>query len=196
MSLTAMKYLSFALSTPTFYITALSFKFCYLEFDHLLLLSDALKFNTTLVKLDLGNNGLKSCVMRFFLAAIEDNKCLADLNVSGNFLDDEFADDLGYLLEENCTLHTVDISNNPIGPESAKNLLRYLLQSNDTLESLGDLSTNLLMGVRNREEIRQCLSLNTSNHERKRRIMDKIQATKQNFINEKDMPAPNDPMQK
>jgi hypothetical protein len=51
-------------------------------------------------------------------------------------------------------LHTVDISNNPIEPEGAQYLLTSLLANNDTIENMGNLKeTNMLMGVRNREEI-------------------------------------------
>lgn len=134
-----MKYMANALSNQTYYITALSFKFCYLQFSDIMLLADGMKFNQSLVKLDMSNNAIKSCVIRFLLEALCDNYTLADWDVSGNFLDDEFAVDLAHLLEENQTLHTVNIANNPIGPESAKYLLRSILQYNDTLESLGDL---------------------------------------------------------
>ena len=73
-------------------------------------------------------------------------------------------------------MHTVDITNNPIGPEGAEYLLKSLLGHNNTLESLGDLrESNLLMGVRNREEIRQTLELNVNSHERKRLIMNQIE---------------------
>lgn len=88
-----------------------------------MLLADGLRFNKTLVKLGLANNGLKACVVKFLLDALSDNICLADLNLAGNFLDNEFAADLAHLLETNQTLHTVDISKNPIGPEGAKYLL-------------------------------------------------------------------------
>ena len=73
-------------------------------------------------------------------------------------------------------LHTVDISDNPIEQEGAKALLQCILAHNDTLESLGDLeTTNMLMGIRYRHEIQQALTLNVSNHERKRLIMHQIQ---------------------
>ena len=100
-SLSAMRQMSIALSNPAFYISALSFKFCYLEFSDIMLLADGMKFNQSLVKLDMSNNGIKSCVIRFLLEALCDNYTLADWNVSGNFLDDEFAGDLAHLLEEN-----------------------------------------------------------------------------------------------
>lgn len=151
----AIMYLSTTLANPLYYITALNFKFCYLTFDDIINLSNGLKFNKTVIKLDLSNNGLKACVVKFLLEALLDNYCLAELNFSGNFLDNEFIVDLAHLLESNQILHTVDISRNPIGPEGSKFLLASLLQYNDTLESLGeDLDSNMYMGVRTREELK------------------------------------------
>ena len=115
--------MSNSLANSNYYLVALSLKFCYLDFEHLLKLADGIKYNSTLVKLDLSSNGLKPCILKFFLEALVDNTALADLKLAGNFLDNEFAVDLAHLLEYNQTLHTVDISRNPIGPEGAKYLL-------------------------------------------------------------------------
>lgn len=49
------------------------------------------------------------------------------------------------------------------------------------------MNLNDYMGVRNRVELQQTLSLNVSNHDRKRIIMDKIEATKKAAIKEKDV---------
>jgi Ran GTPase-activating protein (RanGAP) involved in mRNA processing and transport len=149
----AVYYISTTLSSPNYYITALSFKFCFLSFDDLLMLSDGIKFNKTLVKLDLSNNCFKPCMTKFLFEALLDNCSIADLNLSTNFLNDEFAVDLAHLLESNQQLHKVDISNNPIGPEGAKYLLESILAHNDSLESLGNIKNNVYMGVRLCEEI-------------------------------------------
>ena len=101
-----------------------------------------------MVKLDLSNNGLIPSVARYVLDALSVNMSIMDVNFHGNFLDNEFAVDLTYVLEVNSILHKVDISQNPIGPEGAKYLLNTLLQFNDTLGTLGDLSQNVYMGVR------------------------------------------------
>lgn len=136
------------------------------------MLADGIKFNKTLVKLDLSHNCFKCCMMKFLFEALLDNSSVSNLNLSGNFLDNEFAVDLAHLLESNQQLHTVDISNNPIGPEGAKYLLESILAHNDTLESLGDIkNTNVYMGVRLSEEIQQALALNLNSHEKKRTIM-------------------------
>ena len=160
-------------------------------------LAAGLKFNKTIVKLGLANNGLKACVVKLLLESLLDNFCLAELSLAGNFLDNEFAVDLAHLLESNQTIHTVDISKNPIGPEGAKLLLQSILQHNDTLESLGDdMDSNMYMGVRMREEMKQTLNLNQSNHERKRHLMSLIENTKSTNPTEKDIPSLVDPLRK
>lgn len=68
------------------------------------------------------------------------NNSLTTLNLSGNLLDDNFAFQLADLLDANSVLHTVDIAKNPIGPKGAKALLSSLIERNQTLTSLGDLS--------------------------------------------------------
>lgn len=178
------------------YLIGLSLKFCYLEFNDILLLAEALRFNHSLIKLDLSNNALKSCVIKYFLELLVDNACLVDLKLAGNYLDNEFAVDLAHLLEVNEVLHTVDISKNPIGPDGARYLLKSLLQHNDTLESLGpddELDKSIYMGVRIREELKQTLKLNVSSHERKRAIMNKIAQTKAKNPKEKGIDKPNAP---
>ena len=150
-----MKHICHSLEKPDVYLIGLSFKFCYLSFNYIIELSKAIKLNNTLVKLDLSNNGLKACTVKFLLDGLENNTALADLSLANNFLDNEFAVDLAHLLELNSVLHTVDISKNPIGPEGARYLLQSILQHNDTLESLGNnLDESIYMGVRIREELK------------------------------------------
>ena len=169
----AFKWLTDCLGNDKCYVQALNLRFCFLDlqpsyenelltqcFTDFILLANSVRFNKTLIKLDLSNNVLKSCTVKFLISALDNNFYMTDLNLANNFLDDEFAVDLAHLLEDNQVMHTVDISNNPIGPQGAQYLLSSLLQYNDTLESLGDIDKNMYMGVRNREEIKQILSLN------------------------------------
>ena len=104
------------MNSHDFYLTSLNLKFCYLSFEQIQQLSNALRFNKTLVKLDLSSNALKPIVASYLLDAMLDNMCLTEVNFSNNFLDDEFAVDLSMLLEDNPILYKVDISRNPIGP--------------------------------------------------------------------------------
>ena len=89
------------MTNPSCYITALSFKFTFLDFDDCLMLADGIKFNTSLVKLDLSHNCLKSCMMKYIFESLLDNCTISDLNLSSNLLDNEFAADLAHLLESN-----------------------------------------------------------------------------------------------
>jgi len=102
-----------------FNLAELNFKFCFLSFDDIIQLSNGIKFNSTIFKIDLSNNGLKACTFKFFLDSLVDNSTLNDLRLCGNLLDNEFAVDLAHLLESNSTLKIVDISKNPIGKEGA-----------------------------------------------------------------------------
>ena len=118
-SVNSINYIYHVLVNPQYYVGGLSFKYSFLEFFDILAIGDAIKFNKTLVKLDLSKNAFKSVSLKFFLEAIQDNSALAHLDLSGNHLDNEFAFDLAFLLEKNQSLHTVDISTNPIEPEGA-----------------------------------------------------------------------------
>jgi Ran GTPase-activating protein (RanGAP) involved in mRNA processing and transport len=122
------EYLTRCLNHTEYYLTSLNLKFCFLSFEHIQLLSNALRSNKTLVKLDLSKNGLKSYTAKYFLDALQINEHLMNINFHGNLLDDDFAYDLAKILSQNSILHTVDISNNPIGPEGAQSVLNVLLQ--------------------------------------------------------------------
>ena len=113
-----------------------------------------MRFSKTLVKLDLSNNSLKTCTIRYILEALLINESLTTLNLHGNLLDDQFGAQLADVLGQNPILNKVDISQNPIGPRGAKAILDVLVERNQTLSSLGDLESNELMGVRVREELR------------------------------------------
>lgn len=173
-SKSSMDYLCHCLEAPEYCLTALSLKYCFLSFEHMLQLSNVLRFNKTLVKLDLSNNGLKSCTANFLMEAVEINNHLSDLRLHGNFLDDVFAERLAEVLISNQVLYTVDISKNPIGQDGAKKLLHVLLQYNDTIGNLGDLEQNVYMGVRIREELRQAINLNNSSHDKKKAVLEEL----------------------
>ena len=130
--------------------------------------------NKTLVKLDLSGNALNSTVASFVIEAMKVNTSITELNLSSNVLENDFAYALGDMLIENEIVYKVDISHNPIGPEGAKYLLGVLLERNDTLASLGDLTHNVYMGVRIREELQQALELNNASHDKKKSYLEQI----------------------
>ena len=180
-------YLFKSLTSQDFYLTSLSLKFCFLSFEQLMTLGNALRFNKTLVKLDLSNNALKACTVRFVLDSLLDNVCLAEIGLASNFLDDEFAVDLSHVLEDNPVLYKVDIAKNPIGPGGGQAILNALLMKNETLGSLGDIEENVYMGVRLKEELKQVLALNNSGQDKRlTNIRDQKDAAKKSFVTEKD----------
>ena len=52
-------FLGNSLRDSRMYLTALDLRYCYLKFDDILVLANSMELNQTLVKLDLGHNGLK-----------------------------------------------------------------------------------------------------------------------------------------
>ena len=79
-------------------------------------------------------------------------------------------------MENNQILFKVDISNNPIGPEGAKKLLKTLYEYNNTLGDLGDLSDSYYMGVRIRQDLQQAIELNNTSHAKKQAFMEQVTA--------------------
>lgn len=154
---TSMAYLEKVLGIHDCLLVGLNLKYNFLQFGHVLSLSMGIAATTNLVKLDLSCNGLKSCVAKYVMDALKTNRSITDINLGGNLLDNEFAVDLAHVLQDNPVLVVADINTNPINTEGAKYILQVLLQYNDTLSSLGDLSKSMHMGVRVREEIAQAL---------------------------------------
>lgn len=112
-------HLGKCLSSSEYYLTGLSLKYCFLTIENIMLLAHGLRFNKSLIKLDLSHNGLKHFTVKFILDALLDNVSLSQLNLSGNYLDDNFAIGLAHILNSNHVLYKVDISKNPIGPSGA-----------------------------------------------------------------------------
>lgn len=73
------------------------------------------------------------------LDLIKNNIFLNSLNLSKNNLGDEFAIELANTLTINDTLYKVDISHNPIIVKGAQAVYKVLRESNDTIQSLGDI---------------------------------------------------------
>lgn len=134
----AMQLVCNVLQSPSCYITALSFKFSFLDTKNVFMISKALEVNRTLVKLDLSKNALSPICGVYLMKALRENIILNDINFSGNFLNDEFAFEFARTLKFNDLLWRVDISENPIGKEGGKALLKAIEEDNDSLESLGD----------------------------------------------------------
>ena len=67
-----------------FCLTALNLKFCFLTFEQVKKLADSLRFNKTLVKLDLSNNGMKNRVGCYLIDALVVNTHISEVNFHGN----------------------------------------------------------------------------------------------------------------
>ena len=72
----------------------MSLRFNYLVFEQILPLTNALMQNKSLVKLDLSANALNTKVASFICEALKVNCTIAELNLSSNLLDNDFAVDL------------------------------------------------------------------------------------------------------
>lgn len=70
------------------------------------------------------------------------------------------------MLQTNDTLTVLDVSNNPMDDECAKLIYESVFLYNESIKSFGDLSQNLMMGVRVKEEIAQCLKVNSQSKEK------------------------------
>jgi hypothetical protein len=66
----SMDYLCKGLGNHEYHLTALSLKFCFLPFEFIVQLADALRFNKSLIKLDLSNNCLKACTAKHIVEAL------------------------------------------------------------------------------------------------------------------------------
>ena len=97
----AFDYLGRCMQSADFCLTALNLKFCYLGFDMIKKLADSLKYNKTVVKLDLSNNALTPRVGNYLLECIKPNQYLSEINFHGNRLNDDFAAELAVLLRDN-----------------------------------------------------------------------------------------------
>ena len=71
--------------------------------------------------------------------ALKENMTLIDLNLARNKLCDMFAEGFANALRTNDVIWKVDISENRFTKVGSKMILNALKESNDTLESLGDI---------------------------------------------------------
>lgn len=135
-------------------LAALSLSHCYLDPRQVILLSEMLKHNRSLVKLELSYNGLISNVGRYLIESLRFNYSLNLLNLSHNSLDSYFCHILAEQLKRNTVLYECDLGGNPFGEDGAAVLIECLGVSNKTLHSLGDLAKNPNLGICVREQLR------------------------------------------
>lgn len=172
------------------FIVSLSLKQTFLTSKQVKHLSDALRVNNTLTSLDVSHNYISDIDARILVSALADNQTLKELNLSHNLLDISASKSISKILESNETIQEIDISHNPIKEVSGQLLLEAVLMHNETLKSFGPIESNLMMGVRRRQEIQQCLTLNDQSKEVKRANVEKIgfEGSKRTFRKEPDYP--------
>ena len=95
-------------------ITGLSLENCYLTAEMLEILAKKLRINRTLVRLNLSCNGIKCVSGTQIISALKDNISVCFLDLSSNFLRDQFANSLADTLRVNNILSEIDISNNQV----------------------------------------------------------------------------------
>ena len=127
----------------------------------LLELANCIKSNKTLIKLSLSWNKISDTVGMEICKALKSNITLTEIYLDNNYLGEQFGIQLANVLQTNYVLYIVDISNNPISNASGQQILSSLTNYNESLKSLGNLSTNYSINIRTREEIRQVLIANS-----------------------------------
>ena len=98
-------------------------------------ISECLKINSTLCKLNLSSNNITDEGAKKLAEAIQVNTTLQELNMSSNKITDEGAKQLGKAIEVNRTLQELNISSNKITDEGAKQLGKAI-EVNRTLQEL------------------------------------------------------------
>ncbi|KAG0287248.1 hypothetical protein BGZ96_008816, partial [Linnemannia gamsii] len=105
-------------------------------------LAEALRTNSTLTSLDLGNNSIGEFGAKDLSRALETNSTLITLNLRSNSIGEFGAKALSRALETNSTLTSLDLRNNSIGEFGAKDLSRAL-ETNSTLITLNLRSNSI-----------------------------------------------------
>ena len=136
-------------------LSSLNLSQCYLDSRSIVIISEGLKHNRSLVKLDLSYNGLVTNIGRYLAMALKINTSLSIINLSNNNLDDRFCAILAEELKNNSTLYECDMSGNPFAQEGATFLMDLIGRS--SISSLGNLDKNRSLSVTAREQLKGTL---------------------------------------
>jgi hypothetical protein len=98
-------------------------------------IAKALRFNSTLDRLELDENQIKDIGTNSLAWALQLNTTLKILALGNNQIGDDGAKNLAEALRSNTTLQILELGNNQIGDDGAKNLAEAL-RSNTTLKTL------------------------------------------------------------
>ena len=122
-----------------------------------MILSETLKHNRKLVKLDLSFNGITSSIGKYIAMALRINVSLTVLSLAHNELDDSFCNVLAQEIRNNRVLSEIDMSANPFTQNGASYLLQLL--GTTAIVSLGDLDKNKSLSVTAREQLKGTLGV-------------------------------------
>jgi len=162
------------------------------DFNDITMLFEILKFNTSLIKLDLINMNITNDNISSLYNGLINNKTLTYLNLTNNYINKEGLIILGKILEKNNTLNTLDLTNNKINDNEyfdkfcesliknksltelilCKNnmnmfnikSLTKMLKYNQSLTDLNLENTNINDGIKYLEINNNLISLNISNN--------------------------------
>ena len=96
-------------------------------------LAEALKENTSLVKLDLPYCSINAEQSKLLAQSLKENNTLRYLDIHGNTLGVDGAKEFAELLNKNTTLQHFDIGSNKIENEGLESFLKVLAEKNNTL---------------------------------------------------------------
>jgi Ran GTPase-activating protein (RanGAP) involved in mRNA processing and transport len=143
-------------------LVALNLSATFLNPRQLLQLSEALKFNRSLVKLDLSSNGLDSTCGMYIVNAIPSNFALTHLNLANNELLDVFVSEMLEKLnwkrtKKNFVLYEMDLSGNPFSTLAANKISKAISKNKIRIESFGSLEANGYVDITVRENLKGML---------------------------------------
>lgn len=136
-------------------LVTLNLSQCYLDSRSIVVISETLKHNRVLTKLDLSYNGITSNIGRYLAMALRLNVSLTILSLAHNDLNDQFCYILSSELRSNNTLYEVDMGGNPFTSIGANSLME--LVGTTALASLGNLDNNKNLSVTAREALKGSL---------------------------------------
>lgn len=117
-------------------ITYLSLRYLKLTISEITLISEALKYNTTLLNIDLMNNHIDDTGASIIADAIFHNTTLKTIRLTNNIIRDSGAVAIAKSLETNNSLESLDLGFNMISFEGTLTLIKKIANYNRELQSL------------------------------------------------------------
>ena len=103
-------------------------------------LAELLTTNTSITKLDLGNNRITTEGIKALVEAIKSNNSITSLNLNSNSIDDEGAKSLAELIQTSATVVKINLAGNKITAKGAKYLAEAIKANPHTKLAILNLS--------------------------------------------------------